>query len=61
MLAMGIGISWHSEGDAINDPDHYTESFDVIDSQYPENSREGFTRAQVDRYTWDLYWDEQCK
>ena len=57
MLFYGVGIIWHSEGDA-TDPEHYTESFDVIDSLYPENAREGLTRPEVDQHTYNIHCDE---
>jgi len=61
MLSLGIGLSWHSEGDAQRDPERYTESFDVIDSLHPENNREGLTRQQCEQFIFDLYWEEQCR
>lgn len=61
MMGLGIGLNWHTSGDAEKDPEHYTESFDVIDTEYPWNNREGLTRQQCDEFIWNLYWEEQCK
>lgn len=61
MRTLGIGLSWHSEGDAVKDPDHYTESFDVLDRYYPENNREGLSRQECETHIWNLYCDEVYK
>lgn len=58
MLYLGVGLNWHTEGDAEKDPEQYRESFDLIDSSHPENNREGMTRAQCDQACWDIYCDE---
>ena len=61
MMLNNVALTWHSEGDAVNDPDNYTESFDLVDNHDPSNNRDGMTRAECDQITWDIYWYEQCK
>ena len=59
MLALGIGLSWHTEGES--DSPEYKESFDVIDTQYPENNRAGLSRRECEEHIWNLYCDELYK
>lgn len=59
MLFCQVALTWHSEGDPEKDPEHYTESFDVLDNYNPDNNREGLSRAEVDRHTYDIYMDAQ--
>jgi hypothetical protein len=61
MILNNVLIVWHSEGDPVNDPDHYTESFDLTDFFDPSNNAQGLTRAEVDQLTWNIYWEEQCR
>ena len=59
MMELGIGLNWTREGDE-NDPDNYTESFEIIDG-HGDLSQKGLTRQQCEEIVWGEYWDEQCK
>lgn len=61
LTVLGIGLSWHSEGDATNDPEHYTESFDVIDRHDPRNDQTGISRSACEELIYSLYCDEIYK
>lgn len=58
MLFLNVALMWHSEGDPVNDPEHYTESFDLVDNCDSSHNRTGLTRAEVDQLTWDIYQEE---
>lgn len=58
MIMMGIGLTWHQDGDPVKDTENYTESFDLNDNWKPENNRNGMTRAQADQYCYDLMQDD---
>ena len=58
MLSLGIGLIWHTQGDAKNDPEHYTESFDIVDSWHPEKNKTGLSRHECEEIIYDLYCDQ---
>lgn len=59
-MYLGIGLIWDAKGDAQNDPEHYTETFEIID-QYAGQHQSGLTRTECENYVYNAWCEEEYK